>query len=398
MIPIHKEAKDCFSGILKGNFGLYLNKFIEVDDNTFKVFLTNKKDTKDKGDKSREEWIRKYDNLCSSSKDLLKKRQFDQVNVCERYYSAGYEKIVITAKLIAPMIVGLGENHPSETGITLDHNMGIPYIPASSIKGVVRLAHTIGLLKDDDGMWLQESVMRSLYDFDEKKTDLLLDNEKNHIPAMFGNTDLKGGIIFMDAYPVDCPRLKVDIMNPHYGDYYRGDRGPTDDQMPVPIKFLVVDKGAEFVFRALIKPAEKLQADLVDLCKKALENAITEEGIGAKTALGYGRFAIGKWDEPDFIKKKLEEKRLEAEKEAEQKRLVGMSEDDRLIEEIKMIPNDNHEIKQLVAKCFEKTKDKNVFVILKQRLQELEKWKLPKAKQRKQEIRDRNKKIEDMIQ
>jgi len=33
--------------------------------------------------------------------------------------------------------------------MTFDHNLGIPYIPASSIKGIVRFAHTLDLIENN---------------------------------------------------------------------------------------------------------------------------------------------------------------------------------------------------------------------------------------------------------
>ncbi|MBQ4492855.1 MAG: hypothetical protein II967_06185, partial [Deltaproteobacteria bacterium] len=46
----------------------------------------------------------------------------------------------IRAQLTAPFVSGLGSGHPTETGLVLDRNSGLPCIPASSIKGVLRLA------------------------------------------------------------------------------------------------------------------------------------------------------------------------------------------------------------------------------------------------------------------
>ncbi|HHO74857.1 MAG TPA: type III-B CRISPR module RAMP protein Cmr6 [Deltaproteobacteria bacterium] len=392
MQPIPGYLRERYKDKNKGNFGLFLNKFIHLDDK-YKVPIQAYNQFKDT-----------FKQMSSYISGFLTNRQFEQSNVCESFIRAGYEKIVITARLSSPLIVGLGESHPSETGIFLDHNMGIPYIPASSIKGVVRLAHTIGLLKDDQGMWLQETAMKSLYDFDPKKQDLMLENDKTNIPAMFGRSEKKesskGGIIFLDAYPADVPRLKVDIMNPHYSEYYSGkkDRGPTDDQMPVPIKFLVVDKGAEFVFRALVKTDKTSQrADLAALCRKALRNAVTEEGIGAKTALGYGRFDIVKWEEPDFIRAKMDEERRESKELAEKKRLDVMSEEERLVEEIHHLGGDSQAISGLVKRCFASTSDAAVFRVLRERLQELGQWKPSGSKQRKQGMKERNDKIEQFI-
>ena len=44
------------------------------------------------------------------------------------------------ARLQSPYVSGLGSGHPTETGMILDRNSGLPYIPASAVKGVLRLA------------------------------------------------------------------------------------------------------------------------------------------------------------------------------------------------------------------------------------------------------------------
>jgi CRISPR-associated protein Cmr6 len=80
-------------------------------------------------------------------------------------------------------------------------------------------------------------------------------------------------------------------MNPHYGDYYSDENGetpPADYLDPTPIKFLTVSKGTKFTFRALVPQ----DSNLFEPVKIAFENAIKDEGVGAKTAVGYGRFEI----------------------------------------------------------------------------------------------------------
>jgi CRISPR-associated protein Cmr6 len=325
----------------------------------------------------------------------------------------GWCKIVLHARLTSPMIVGLGENHPSETGILLDRNLGIPYIPASSIKGVVRFAHTIGLLKDENGKWLDLDVLRDRLNIKgDKNSQLILEEDsKTRIPELFGQAEKdaaqRGALIVLDSYPLDIPRLKVDIMNPHYNEYYQGKRGPTEDQNPVPLKFLVVDQGAEFVFRAIVKHSESkegIQDELAALCEKAYRQALTEEGVGAKTALGYGRFSVLAEDEPSKIEDHI--KQLEAEKEnareqelllQEKAMLEQMSPDEKLLEKIKRLNKDGQMIADMVRECLETSDNREVFQALKANLQELGEWKPDGAKQRKEKMRARNESIEKKL-
>ncbi|MBF0226068.1 MAG: type III-B CRISPR module RAMP protein Cmr6 [Desulfobacterales bacterium] len=80
-------------------------------------------------------------------------------------------------------------------------------------------------------------------------------------------------------------------MNPHYGNYYGDDEAitsPGDSLTPNPIKFLTVQSGATFIFRAIAPKKDELS----DKVKAALKKALTEDGVGAKTAIGYGIFEI----------------------------------------------------------------------------------------------------------
>jgi len=139
-------------------------------------------------------------------------------------------------------------------------------------------------------------------------------------------TDLKwllggqiGGILrFYDAVPAidQAELLQLDVLTPHYKKYYEDKNGtisPSDDQSPNPILFLAVRPGAifEFFFQSDFekikaahernkndKEAEQIieaingwaVKDPDEQVKDWLKIAITEYGIGAKTAAGYGYF------------------------------------------------------------------------------------------------------------
>jgi CRISPR-associated protein Cmr6 len=120
---------------------------------------------------------------------------------------------------------------------------------------------------------------------------------------LFGTTEEKGSAIFFDALPVPLedtgekieglPRklesgnglldiFDLDIMNPHYGPYYQNGEPPGDWHNPVPVIFLVVREGIPFIFGV---GGKKTGA-----AENILKLALKHHGVGAKTALGYGRF------------------------------------------------------------------------------------------------------------
>jgi len=148
-----------------------------------------------------------------------------------------------------------------KTSIRLHHIYGIPFIPSTAIKGVMR------------------SYMIER-DFKSKEEDALKDES---FVKYFGSQDNEGKIIFFDAFPITKPTIKVDIMNPHYGHYYNDGKAPTDTKNPIPINFLTVE---DTTFEFFIASKETLDNGFIDLFKEALIN----HGIGAKTAVGYGYF------------------------------------------------------------------------------------------------------------
>jgi len=174
--------------------------------------------------------------------------------------------IVLYLKTDGSFVTGLGRNHPVENGFAWHHILGTPYLPGSSVKGIVRSWAKI---------WREE----------EDKT----------INQMFGprgpDTSSVGSVIFLDAIPIGQVQLKADVMTPHYGPYYQGDEPPADWHNPVPIPFLVVDSGQDFLFGIL--PRRPQDKEDKNDCKKAaewLKEALSYIGGGAKTAVGYGRF------------------------------------------------------------------------------------------------------------
>ncbi len=218
-----------------------------------------------------------YDSMKSQTGTLLEKvhkRQRAFLAIMYQYYDI----LELKASTETRLITGIGQPHPSETSMVFDHNLGIPYIPASSIKGLLRFSNVVSLIKDN------------MIDVQEKK--VINDEDISDIRYYYGAQKKRGCAIFLDAYPEKIPDLEIDIMNPHYGKYYQGSTPPADYLEPTPIKFLTVAKGTTFIFRALVpkdctcKEKEMLKKEIINV----YEYALTKEGLGAKTSLGYGRF------------------------------------------------------------------------------------------------------------
>ena len=172
-------------------------------------------------------------------------------------------------------VTGLGREHPVENGFAWHPTLGTPYLPGSSIKGLLRTWAGEWWANEKDG---------------EERED-----RKAQINAILGYGGLKteedrsvGSIILFDALPVDSVKLELDVMTPHYGEYYQEGKPPGDWISPTPIPFLVVAEDTRFQFA--FAPRTTAGREHLPTVENWLKNALQWLGAGAKTAVGYGRF------------------------------------------------------------------------------------------------------------
>lgn len=285
ILPYSTQLQEQEKAFENGNFSLWFNKLIPLNKDC-KACGSNDNDKN-----TADFYKQKYDKLKNNKflKKRLNKKHDDQVCFCQSCKNGGYDLIEIRAELTSPLITGIGQIHPSEVGMVFDHTMGIPYIPASSIKGIVRLGHILNLIKDG-GSFIENDMLDEA-DRETKIPDIFGGDLTEIVGDIKVNKKLKGKVLFLDAYSENVPELHIDIMNPHYGDYYSDDNEktpPADYLDPNPIKFLTVKRGTVFVFRSMVSGDHELKI----LVNNAFNQALIEEGVGAKTAVGYGRFKI----------------------------------------------------------------------------------------------------------
>ena len=204
-------------------------------------------------DEELKEFFEKITNLMHGNRDVE--------HLLEHYHSR-MENLVnriggrsIKLKTNWRFITGLGSPHPTETGSKWDRNLGVPYLPGSSIKGALKA-------------WMRISEKQETFPslFDEKCVD---------------------PVILFDAYPTAKPELDVDILNVHYKEYYDDDKKPPADYLsPNPVFFLTVAPDTEFAFRIAPRDPDCDQ----DKFEEFLRLTAEELGFGAKTFVGYGQF------------------------------------------------------------------------------------------------------------
>ncbi len=264
----------------------------------------------------------------------------------------------LPAQSTAPFMTGLGNEHPLENGFSFLNPYGLPYLPGSGVKGVLRRAAeelALGFYGDTSGWdivslwWLFGFEPNSVYligpsdrmppaqleeaqrwqdayrnpetrdavprDRLEALIKATLNREQQRYqeqpfkllddlgtdPKLRDAVRNRGALMFWDVIPEPAGgKLAVDIMTPHYGNYYYQDQGnttPHDSGQPNPILFLTVPPGSSFEFFVQCDFAalpESLRNSWQTLLEAAFQHAFDWLGFGAKTAVGYGQMKKSK--------------------------------------------------------------------------------------------------------
>lgn len=223
-IPLYHEAQDIINRNrpTDANCGLWYDKFC--------CYWTQDRNGWTLGE-DKKNWIEtvagKRTNSCGQTQKIneIIERQVALVSMCGGQVRA--------YRTTSKFVTGLGREHPVENGFTWHHTLGTPYLPGSSVKGILR-------------SWVTNWA------------DLV---DENLVTRYFGpeGTAEKGvgDLIFFDALPTAPVMLEPEVMTPHYSEYYRGNSKeypPADWYSPVPIPFLTVSKRQGFLFGIAPRP------------------------------------------------------------------------------------------------------------------------------------------------
>ena len=218
-------------------------------------------------------------------------------DVLEVLISADYS--VVNMRVQAPgLLIGSGLAHglpdseeDVKTGLQFDYTSGLPVIPGSSVKGVIRSAFPT--IKEDkeqsneaDAEKLNyiKGLIADIPEFSalrlEDKDILELGNQMFNHGDVFADALLVGYGTRMKQHGPVKQVLAEDYITPHTG-------GPL--AQPVPIKIVKVAPGVTFAFCFKFNET-KIGAKVVSASmKKAICAAILQDlGVGAKTNVGYG--------------------------------------------------------------------------------------------------------------
>ena len=300
------------------------------------------------------------------------------------------EALELMAQSVAPFTTGLGNEHPLENGFAFLNPYGLPYLPGSGVKGIVRraaeeLAHpaffqdknwTLPIIwhlfgfepwlvskgRASDAEWKEwiagfavskeeiDTYLSAVLDdsaSDKRRDGILESASPLHTLLQDRNLHVRGALEFWDVVPqISGNKLAVDVMTPHQSRYYdprksdAGSKSPHDSGQPIPINFLTVPPGSDFVFhvrcdhRHLSRCAPELAGDdrWRTLLKAAFEHAFEWLGFGAKTVVGYGAMERNHEGEARYEQQREDRERV-AREQAESERAerqARVQEDERL--------------------------------------------------------------------
>jgi len=176
-----------------------------------------------------------------------------------------FEELKKLAERIVDMCIS--GNEEIKTGFSFDYTTGQPYIPASSVKGMLR-----SYFKEHRQAVCEIIKAKTGIEFTKSEIELLESD-------IFDYND-----IFLDAV-VYCGdkhgyMLSSDYITPHDKDHIKN---------PVPIRILKINPGVQLEFRFLLNDHTVNDKTVKkDMLKDIFTELLSLFGVGAKTNVGYG--------------------------------------------------------------------------------------------------------------
>lgn len=191
------------------------------------------------------------------------------------------------------LLVGSGYSHQTgsmgefKAGFFFDHTTGLPIIPGSSVKGLLRSAFPImekrEAVKNMKRKFVREQLGAEMGKIDVEKLEALIfegkDENGDYLPMHQHD-------VFMDAFIIGTkdPQKRIfadDYITPH--------SDPLKN--PVPVRFMKILPEVTFQFNFQLNKSTvgNLSLEAGDKAK-LFENILRVFGIGAKTNVGYGQF------------------------------------------------------------------------------------------------------------
>lgn len=270
--------------------------------------------------------LKSNSQLFEDNSKKIKQLKFEKYNL-----DRSFPQTFILKTTYPGLVIGTGYHHETgvegefKIGFYFDYTTGLPVIPGSSVKGLLRSVFPGrgDKYKKERTEYIRELLGKD-HEFNVKKLEDEIfegirdngttDPNKKYLPIYERD-------IFNDAFPVAVSEedglFNDDFITPH--------KDPLKN--PIPLKFLKVSPGVSYLFNFDLKDSNLLTAEEK---LKLFLNILLDLGIGAKTNVGYGQFdGSAKNSLISDISKQIAEKEI-------QEKLESLTPDERIIEERKI--------------------------------------------------------------
>ncbi|RMD75322.1 MAG: type III-B CRISPR module RAMP protein Cmr6, partial [Lentisphaerae bacterium] len=270
---MHDKVRDVWNKIGKKchNWTLYFDKFIDATQknvNELKAVIAN---------------YNASDELPDISDELPDIEVIRQLAIDSRIrmFNAMAEAQPDTVKLLflrntSRLIVQMARPNPLEnTGVSFEKITGLPMVRGTAVKGSVSTyatwkANGTLIFRDPENI-----------ETDRKRLD---DGILAEIFGANAGDAAAGKVVFYGLFPLSNPCLELDILTPH--------PAPSGDlrEKVNPHVFLAI--GAGTFWLCPLRLVRDARVELLEYAAELIAEALRDNGLGAKTAAGYGRFEL----------------------------------------------------------------------------------------------------------
>lgn len=291
----------------KGNLGLFFSRFFDWDDS---FNITDKRHID-----AKKQFLEQF-----KRPDFGDQQHISRLVLKQMLLNQSLPSTTLVMRSDWHWVTGMGNSHPLENGFSWHHTLSMPYLPGSSVKGLLRAYCEItGMAKAELKQWFGSE-------------------SKN--PEQSEQDNQAGELIFFDAIPCSKASILPDVMTPHSGDWQEkggsGSTAPADWHDPNPVGFLVA-KNLTLLFSVALASHASLNHDVLKVVKSKLEEALGFLGAGAKTATGYGTMSVDESGDKklnEMLQTRLEELAQSRASREQANARMQMTEQQRIIEDL----------------------------------------------------------------
>lgn len=193
----------------------------------------------------------------------------------------GFVDLVADSRLL----LHLGRANVLENvGLYAERTTGLPIIPGTALKGVISTwACWIDHFNSDGSFrkFTKDSVYRRQFTAEEARLARRILGDDSAT-----GSEHAGEVIFLGGFPITPPYLGLDIVNPHH------EADGREKTRLTPNVFLCVEPDSSWRFAFFVRRGAPDASLLLSRTRTWIQEALTQTGIGAKTAAGYGRFRL----------------------------------------------------------------------------------------------------------